>query len=468
MGQTYPINKHKFSKLYFSLNTFERKEFIDFLKVKFICGGRNYSEIIEGLNNSGLNIKSRALWNRLSELTRIIEDYYLLKNIRENKEERNVQLLDIYNAKKINNAVEQQFNRTEKILRQQKISSRTFFNMHRAHMTFSTYQIHNNKFLGFVKHYRNQSEYATAHFLNEILSMQMEFNQLKLENIWHDYLANETMISSMDIEKVIESFRENIPDVYLYVKFSYKLFKAFDEYENADHYFEAKKIFNALSPRLSPQSNSSAYQAFINYCINRTNNFDTSFNRVLFDIYNEKLGRGYDDDIRLKNYPTNNFRDYVIVGLRLKEYEWVDNFIDNYGKILPADYKPDEEKITRAMLYMAKNEFENALKSLEKTRRKNYLHYVDISDIRLRIYYTKEDMINAYEELARLEKYILSNELIPRERRINYELFMKSFKRLLRLKENHSNDRLAKTELFLKKQPNFFRKNWIERMIKEI
>jgi len=467
MAQTYPLKKHKFFKLFYSLNEKEKMEFKDFCKIGFISGGRDYSHIIEQIENLKDTHKSRTIWNRLSELNRIIEDYYMLKNLREDKEERNVQLLDIYSARKINEAIEPQFNHTVKILEKQKLGERTFYNLHRAHYAFSAHQIRSNKYIKYVKHFRKQSEYNIAFFLSEILSAQTEFSQQKLENIWHDYLINETLLRAMDTGKIIDSVKENVPEIYLYVKFTYLLHKAFDDPDKTEYFFEAKKTFDELQPKLGNPFLTSAYQSFINYCINRTNNYDASFNRVLFDIYNEKLSMGIDNDIRMRNYPTNNFRDYVIVALRLNEFEWVDSFITKYEQILPEDYKADEVNITRAMLYMAKDEYDNALKSLERTRRRNYLHYIDTSDIRLRIYYIKHDMINAYDELNRLDNYIQTNETIPKQRRSSYELFVKNYKRLLRLKENFSHDRLAKNELYLRKSPQFFRKAWIAERIKE-
>jgi len=468
MALTYPINNHKFFKLFFSLDEKEKDEFKDFCKIGFISGGRDYSNIIEQIEDLKQNQNPRSLWNRLSELTRIIEDFYLLKKMRRDKEERNVQLLDIFTERRINDIIEPQFNHTIKILENQKLGEKTFYNLHRAHYAFSTLQIYSNKYIKFVKHFRKQSEYNIAFFLSEILTAQTEFSQQKLENIWHDYLINETLLRSMDIEKIIGSVKENVPEIYLYLKFSYFLHKAFDDPDKTEYFFEAKKTFDELQPKLNNSYLTSAYQSFINYCINRTNNYDSSFNRVLFDIYNEKLSMGIDNDIRMRNYPTNNFRDYVIVALRLDEFDWVDNFITKYEQILPEDYKADEVNITRAMLYMAKNEYDSALKSLERTRRRNYLHYIDTSDIQLRIYYIKNEMVNAFEELARLEKYLTTNESIPRQRRSSYELFVKNIRRLLRLRENFSPDRLAKAELHLKKSPQFFRKAWIEERVNEL
>ena len=67
-----------------------------------------------------------------------------------------------------------------------------------------------------------------------------------------------------------------------------------------------------------------------------------------------------------------------------------------------------------------------------------------------------------------MDKYLQTSEAIPKQRRSSYELFVKNFKRLLRLKENYSPDRLAKTELYLKKSPQFFRKSWIEGKVSEL
>jgi len=468
MPNTYPEKSNKFLKIFFSLNEEERSEFFEFCKLKFIGSGRDYAKIVNNFINNNNNSSPRSSWNRLSELTRIIEDYLLLKYLQKNKEDRNTQLLEIYNLRSLNDIVESQFNFASKIIEKQKFNERTYYNLHRLHMAFSVHQIQNNKYLKFVKHFRKQSEYIIAYFLTDIFSMQTEFNQQKLENIWHDWVANETVLQSLDTGKIIESFKNNIPDMYNHILYSFYLYKAFDDPDKTEYFFKAKELFDKLVLTLNRKYTSMAYQAFINYCINRTNNYDFSFNRVLFEINNEKLSMGFDEDIRLRNYPTNNFRDYVIVGLRLKEYDWVENFITKYGVILPDDYKPDEVNICWAMLNMHKKEYDDALKVLEKTKRKNYLHYIDTSEMKLRIFYEKNDFINAYDELTRAEKYLASSEAIPKQRRTSYEKFFNAYKKLIRLKENFSQDRLAKTELFLQKQTNFLRKAWIEEKIKEL
>jgi hypothetical protein len=88
--------------------------------------------------------------------------------------------------------------------------------------------------------------------------------------------------------------------------------------------------------------------------------------------------------------------------------------------------------------------------------------------LRLRIYYIKNNIVKAYEELDRLDKYMKASETIPPQRIYSYEMFVKNFRRLLRLKEKFSPERLAKTELYLKKSPQFFRKAWIEGKVKEL
>src|SRR4030095_10597366 len=274
-------------------------------------------------------------------------------------------------------------------------------------------------------------------------------------------------LSAMDSDKIMESFKNNIPEINRYIQYSYYLYKAFDDPDKTEYFFKAKEIFDKLLPTLNHNYAASAYQTFINYCFNKTNYYDIPFYRVLFDIYNEKLNRGFDEDIRFRNYPTNNYRDYVVVGLRLKEHEWVDNFITKYGKLLPDDYKPDEINITRAMLHLSKNEPDKAMKFLEKTKRKNYLHYIDISEMKMRIYYDKNDLISAEEEMIRMNKYISGNETIPKQRKDNYENFVRMFKKILQLKDKFSEEKLAKIETTMQRMPTFFRRAWIEEKLKE-
>lgn len=63
----------------------------------------------------------------------------------------------------------------------------------------------------------------------------------------------------------------------------------------------------------------------------------------MFEIIKKKISAGYDSELRRINYPVNNFRDYVIIGIRVKELDWVKEFIRVYSYVLPEKHRTAEK-----------------------------------------------------------------------------------------------------------------------------
>jgi hypothetical protein len=468
-SHNYPQKKkNKFIQLYNNLTKTEKKEFREYVTLKFVKKNRDMIRILDALTEENKILSDRNIWNRTSELKKMFEDYLIIKHLQEHNEERYSVLMEVFSRRNMNEAVKAHYNASAADFKKNKFTLNTFFNLYRIESIYSSWLLMNNEHKGFIIYQRHKSDHSIAQFLNNVYIDQIDFTQQKVENIWHDFLANEAFLASFNSEKFLGMIREQLPDIFPFLNLTYNLYKAFDEPDNTFFYFNAKKIFEDLFSKLGRDYAGAIYQMLINYCINRTNDFDTSFNSELFCLFNEKLERGFDDDIRSRNYPINNFRDYVIIGLRVEEYEWVSRFIDKYGEILPEDYKQDETGITRSMLFLSQKKYDLALESLKNVKRKNYLHYFDTAQLKLRIFYETDNYIQAFAEHERALKYFSANTNIPEGRSVSYIRFLKFYKRLLKLKEEFRNDRLNNLELAVNKSPQFSRKNWIEEKIKDL
>ncbi len=53
----------------------------------------------------------------------------------------------------------------------------------------------------------------------------------------------------------------------------------------------------------------------------------------VLEIVNEKLSSGYFEELKENNLPVNNFRDYVIIGLRVGNLNWFKTFIEKYSPV---------------------------------------------------------------------------------------------------------------------------------------
>src|SRR4030095_17230079 len=124
-----------------------------------------------------------------------------------------------------------------------------------------------------------------------------------------------------------------------------------------------------------------------NYCIERTNRGDFKYYNNLFEHYSKKLDDGIIDDLRVGNFPVNNFRDYIFVALRLKKIDWIRWFIEKFSPELPESIREDEVNLSYGLVNYYELDHEKALKYLNLVKGDNYIHYTDSKGYKLRIFY---------------------------------------------------------------------------------
>jgi len=81
-----------------------------------------------------------------------------------------------------------------------------------------------------------------------------------------------------------------------------------------------RKIFADCYKVFSSEYKEEIYETIINYCVMRQNDGVKKFQYELFKVYNEKLKLGMYSNFRQQQYPVNTFRDYVLIGIEIKEY----------------------------------------------------------------------------------------------------------------------------------------------------
>ncbi|MCX6161084.1 MAG: hypothetical protein NTV87_07085 [Ignavibacteriae bacterium] len=82
----------------------------------------------------------------------------------------------------------------------------------------------------------------------------------------------------------------------------------------------------------------------ISRLLDKVNSGKPEFLKELFMLYNIKLKLGLYNELRVIRYPSLAFRDYIIVGLKLKKNKWVENFIKKYSE-LKLRLNPDKKEI---------------------------------------------------------------------------------------------------------------------------
>ena len=377
------------------------------------------------------------MWNRLSELTKIAESYFLIVNTQNRTLHRNRILLEEYSKRKLTEILRLQLTPAKSAVRNEKIEVDTYFEVHSVFQKISAYFSEQNKFSESAVFYKLQSEYWLLHFLIVLFKQLLDTELQKKNNIDISSELSNELLECIDKEKLLSLVKMKLPVVSIPAEIYYLLYWAFKEPDGSEFYFSARDMFLKNSVMFAADYKNDVYQYLRNYCIDKTNKGEFSYYKEIFELNNSIISEGLFKDLNVVNSQTNNFRNFIFAALRLNEYEWVTNFIHVHSRELPDEIRDDEVNLNTGILKVYEKDFVNALIFLKKVRRKKYLQYLDTSVYKLIIFYETTDLENSYAETARLKDYIRKHKDIPTYLKTGYQKFIKIYENLLKIKQKN-------------------------------
>ena len=463
----------------------EMKSFIEFAGSKYFSGDRNYAKTLtclqkyhakgfSGISNSellsqlseDLGIGTRSLLNRLSELYQIFEKFLLMEHFQKDSSDKFKLLLKILYNKKSLKLFDYVADKSRKYNELSGMDSDTLNDllMTRHLEMFAAFERRN--YGKFRKLSSSQSLYHTAHYLISMFVDSSEQLQQTISGISTSRSYSQILLEKIDVETFLKYLKDENEFLFNYVTLYKSLHDSFHDSSDLKSFANARKIHNTIAGKLTRAENQAIYLSMITYSINQLVAGKREFNRILFGIIEEKLNAGYYEELMLDNYPVNNFRDYVIIALGEGKVDWVKDFVEKYSPMLPDSYREDEIRISLARIAQFENRFYDALKHIEKVRRRNYLHYTDTLAISIRSHLELENTEKTYLVIERLKQYLNYHKEIPLQVLKDYREFIKDVILLIRYSEGI----LSKTDLKYKLRNRSMKKArpWIAEKFSEL
>ena len=198
------------------------------------------------------------------------------------------------------------------------------------------------------------------------------------------------------------------------------------------------------------------YLLAINHCIFKMNKGSDQFLREGFELYQS----GLQNELLLENGFLSPFtyKNVAIIGLKLKEFAWVENYLEQYKKYLRPDTRDNIYTYNLAHYYFRTDNFSEAMKLLQQTDFEDILHNLDARRMLLRMYFE-------LEEYEALESLLESFTTFIRRKKIgyhgeNYLNLIKFTRRLLALPHFDKKGKRALIEQ-IKTEENLAEKSWL-------
>ncbi|MEO8666270.1 MAG: hypothetical protein ABI462_12325 [Ignavibacteria bacterium] len=337
----------------------------------------------------------QTLHNRLSEFCKLTERFLSQKKFDNDKLQRIIYLLDEFYARRLPRNFKSKFNSQEKIIYEDSYNAENFFQICQVILLESGYLQSVREMNSAYREFNKHSQYMLAYFLDRLFYLAVDFYSLESSNVELDFnIVNRLMRSLNAGQFISELEKQNFP-IYTSVLIRYYLYKAVVDPDEKSYIKKVRKIFSANKDNLNESFKTSFFLQLESYYVTLLNQGKYEYERELFLVYKEKLEQGIYKDLLKIYYPSQNFRDYVIVGLRVNEIQWVENFVNEYAPKLPESIRKDEYTMGQARILIYKSEFRKALKLLQDHRSSNQVHIIDISRSKMKIFFE----LGMYEEI---------------------------------------------------------------------
>lgn len=460
----------KFLTLYNSFSAKEKNEFRNYLKINRSKTHRDYNRILASLkiNDRGIidivgNDKSSTRWNRFSELNILAENFLLNRSVEAELITKSGLLMKEFDRKKLPSSFRQKYLQLKK-----KISKVPFVNY--DYDMISQLDLINLKNLKktvrpekLEKTFIETYNFRLGTFIFELLELLLEVNtRRKSKLLVSDFIAEE-IFSGLNIEKILSylSGKSNSSNkLYPLIRFLYSLYLCDIDSSNRKIYLTAKKLFFRDLKYLSKNKRTIYYTYLINYNINLLNNLVPGALKEIFYLMNNKLSEGLIDDLKERNLYLNQFRNYIIIGIHLKKYSWVNDIINNYSAALPPSLKENDILMGRSLLMFAKKDFASCYVLLGRIKKINPYYFIDISVLKIKTLYELKNIEECHNELKNFKEYLRKDRVVN-ESIISYSKeFSRAFTLLLKLNQNPTASNLNNLRYLLSKK-DLISKKWI-------
>ncbi|MEO1517968.1 MAG: hypothetical protein AAFV95_23300 [Bacteroidota bacterium] len=204
--------------------------------------------------------------------------------------------------------------------------------------------------------------------------------------------------------------------------------------EGEKAYGQAKRLVVAHHHLFPQEELREVYIFILNYCIRQINSGNSRYFRELLDLYKAML----DSEVVFRNgyMPQWTFKNISTAGIRLKEFEWTEQFILRYQEQLLAEERPNAIAFNLAALYYAQKDYPRALSQLHNVEFINASYHLGAKLIQLKSYYELDESEAFLALIEASKKYISRNRQLSEHAKNANLNFLHFIRRLFQLKSS--------------------------------
>lgn len=239
--------------------------------------------------------------------------------------------------------------------------------------------------------------------------------QLDVEIKFMDYVFQ--LISSNNLQKYPSiSIYQSIIDTFLYE-------------EDKARYYVLRSLIKEHIHKFNKDFQREIYTMAISYCINKGNQSIAEFDIESFKLFKESVERNIIQENNEISVPV--FRNIVFVALRVKEFSWAENFIDNYKKYVNPKFRDNAVNFSLARLELNRENYNLVLEYLQRINYEDVWYQLGSRTMQMAAYYALSEFDVLESFLGAFKMYINREKSLTKDRKISYVNMIKFTKKIL-------------------------------------
>ncbi len=159
-----------------------------------------------------------------------------------------------------------------------------------------------------------------------------------------------------------------------------------------------------------------------NYCIRQVRAGEAAYLEALHKLYRSALETG--NILENGILSAWKYKNIASVGLRLSEFDWVEEFINKYKQNLPVDFRENAYSYNLADLHYHRGEYDKALRNLLRVEFTDVFYSLDTRKMMLMIYFEQGDTEPMLSLITSFRSFLRRNQLISEGNRAAYTNFV--------------------------------------------
>lgn len=214
-------------------------------------------------------------------------------------------------------------------------------------------------------------------------------------------------------------------EYYFVVELYESMVNMYRNMDDTKYFYEYKECFYKYAFRVSADECSMHISNLTSYCTGKATSGIEEFNNEFFELIELTIKNKYYQNNNTEHLPHEYFRNFLLHGVRLKKFDWVNDFIhENYMKVHPAD-RENMKQLGFAYLNFNTAQYDEALGNINRISPDFFAFKLDIKNLTVQIFYELGYFEDALVQIKSYKEYLRKDKLLNMEKRKRYFSFLK-------------------------------------------